>query len=48
VKRLYPIGGPPVDAGTIERAMADEAPAAIRAPEVMVREQPGDAPARMS
>ena len=34
--------------GQGEQAMADEAPAAVRAPEVLVTEQPGDAPARMA
>ena len=50
VRRLYPIGGPPADEGTGDAAaaMASEAPAALRAPEVLVTEQPGTAPARMS
>jgi hypothetical protein len=48
VRRQYTLDGQPVGAAAVERAMADEAPAAVRTPEVMVREQPGDAPARMS
>jgi oxepin-CoA hydrolase / 3-oxo-5,6-dehydrosuberyl-CoA semialdehyde dehydrogenase len=46
VKRLHPLGGPA--AGTsAEQALAGEAPAAVRAPDVLVTEQPGTAPARM-
>jgi oxepin-CoA hydrolase/3-oxo-5,6-dehydrosuberyl-CoA semialdehyde dehydrogenase len=57
VKRLYPIGGAPGngaghDAGNGasggDAALADAAPPAARAPEVLVTEQPGNAPARMS
>jgi oxepin-CoA hydrolase / 3-oxo-5,6-dehydrosuberyl-CoA semialdehyde dehydrogenase len=47
VKRMYPLGGPA--SGTSgERALAAEAPGAVRAPDVLVTEQPGTAPARMS
>ena len=57
VKRLYPIGGAPTNgaghhagngASGGDAALADAAPAAVRAPEVLVTEQPGNAPARMS
>ncbi len=48
VRRQYLLNGSPVTAAAVERAMADEAPAALRAPDVLVKEQPGTAPARMS
>ena len=48
VRRQYTLDGQPVGAKAVERAMADEAPDAVRAPEVLVKEQPGVAPARMS
>jgi oxepin-CoA hydrolase/3-oxo-5,6-dehydrosuberyl-CoA semialdehyde dehydrogenase len=48
VRRQYTLDGQPVGAKAVERAMADEAPDAVRAPEVLVKEQPGAAPARMS
>jgi oxepin-CoA hydrolase/3-oxo-5,6-dehydrosuberyl-CoA semialdehyde dehydrogenase len=57
VKRLYPIGAAPTNgaghhagdgASEGDAALADGAPATVRAPEVLVTEQPGNAPARMS
>jgi oxepin-CoA hydrolase/3-oxo-5,6-dehydrosuberyl-CoA semialdehyde dehydrogenase len=48
VKRLYPLGGAPVTEAAVAGALADQAPDAVRAPEVTVTEQPGTAPARMS
>ena len=49
VKRLRTLDGRPASGVfSVEQALADEAPAAERAPQVMVREQPGDAPARMN
>ena len=48
VRRLHPLGGSPATGADVARAMADQAPATVRAPDVLVKEQPGTAPARMS
>jgi oxepin-CoA hydrolase/3-oxo-5,6-dehydrosuberyl-CoA semialdehyde dehydrogenase len=48
VKRLHPLGTRAGAADGAGAPLAGEAPAAVRAPDVTVREQPGTAPARMN
>jgi oxepin-CoA hydrolase/3-oxo-5,6-dehydrosuberyl-CoA semialdehyde dehydrogenase len=48
VKRMRPLGASDGAGTAAESALAAEAPAAVRAPDVLVKEQPGSAPARMS